>query len=536
MTSPTLSIWPRLGTTVTLASGYVVTAAGSTALLTDEIANLLARGKLLTYDPTGVNPDPSPLPPSGGGGSEWTRLINVRSYGATGNGLSNDTAAIKTAAAALVNGGRLFFPSGVYLIDDTIELPLGGANNVTVYGENATGFFYSGTQLRWTGTSGKPMFRVFNTGSTFEFLRFTSAGAGVGPLAYVAYGKEGIAGCTQQTIRYTSFEGLDANQVGCCVGLGVEGSGVPGNLENFKFEHVGFNDSGVGLWIRSGQPYNTALNACTFGSSVTLKNTGIRIDASMGFTLQADNTDFQGLERGIYCLVQGSYISVRGGSCEHTKRFLEQFINDNNSPGTIKMENLRINADNINLASPNILASDGDIIKVSGATHVTMVNCGMTTGLVAPTAMQMNLGGNTRFSAIGCNFHRNTPGLVYRGPFIGLLQATEFWGCSYFDDLASPKIQPIMNRHGAETPVGTVTISAGNTFADVTGLATEPDANYQVICTVQSTTGTPAAGSLRPYVTGKAAVPGIGGASFRVNLEAAPGGGNSVTVAWMMVR
>lgn len=63
-----IDVWPRLGTTVTLDSGYVVTASGAEALATDEILDLLRRQRLLTYDPTFLNPNPSPIPPVPGGG------------------------------------------------------------------------------------------------------------------------------------------------------------------------------------------------------------------------------------------------------------------------------------------------------------------------------------------------------------------------------------------------------------------------------------------------------------------------------------
>lgn len=65
----TVEVWPALGTTVTLESGYVISAAGAVATLTDEILDLLRRSKLLSYDPTSVNPNPSPIPPSEQGGS-----------------------------------------------------------------------------------------------------------------------------------------------------------------------------------------------------------------------------------------------------------------------------------------------------------------------------------------------------------------------------------------------------------------------------------------------------------------------------------
>lgn len=63
----TIAVYAPLGQTVELSTGAEITESGATVLPTDEIINLLARGSLLTEDPTEVNPDPSPLPDSADG-------------------------------------------------------------------------------------------------------------------------------------------------------------------------------------------------------------------------------------------------------------------------------------------------------------------------------------------------------------------------------------------------------------------------------------------------------------------------------------
>lgn len=40
--------------------------------------------------------------------------INVKDYGAVGDGITDDSAAIKAAQAALTSGQRLYFPEGSY--------------------------------------------------------------------------------------------------------------------------------------------------------------------------------------------------------------------------------------------------------------------------------------------------------------------------------------------------------------------------------------------------------------------------------------
>ncbi len=48
--------------------------------------------------------------------------ISVRDFGAKGDGVTDDTAAVQAAADALRSGGRLLFPPGIYLISDTIHI------------------------------------------------------------------------------------------------------------------------------------------------------------------------------------------------------------------------------------------------------------------------------------------------------------------------------------------------------------------------------------------------------------------------------
>lgn len=68
--------------------------------------------------------------------SEWvTAAVNAQAYGATGNGTTDDTAAIQSAVKA-VSGGVIFLPPGTYKVTSTIEVPwnniLAGSGRGTV--------------------------------------------------------------------------------------------------------------------------------------------------------------------------------------------------------------------------------------------------------------------------------------------------------------------------------------------------------------------------------------------------------------------
>ena len=50
--------------------------------------------------------------------------LNVRNYGATGNGTTNDAPAIQSAINAAQSGDTIYFPNGTYLLNSTLTLPV----------------------------------------------------------------------------------------------------------------------------------------------------------------------------------------------------------------------------------------------------------------------------------------------------------------------------------------------------------------------------------------------------------------------------
>ena len=67
--------------------------------------------------------------PQGGPSSTYT---NVRTFGATGDGKTDDTHAIRAAIANTAHGGTVWFPPGVYIVSQTIAL----RSNSTYLGSN----------------------------------------------------------------------------------------------------------------------------------------------------------------------------------------------------------------------------------------------------------------------------------------------------------------------------------------------------------------------------------------------------------------
>lgn len=102
-------------------------------------------------------------------GAALTDRVNVKNYGAVGNG-TNDTAAVAAALAAVVaaGGGTLYFPGpGTYSVDAG-TLSLGTNNNITIQGDG----FNTVIQRRAAGTLGaNPLIDVSGTSTGSRNLR-----------------------------------------------------------------------------------------------------------------------------------------------------------------------------------------------------------------------------------------------------------------------------------------------------------------------------------------------------------------------------
>lgn len=87
--------------------------------------------------------------------SEW---LSVKDFGATGDGVTNDTAEIMLAVAvAVILGRKLFFPAGTYIINDTVVIDTGSFDiGVILFGEGRNSI------IQQTG-AGKDAFWFSNT-------------------------------------------------------------------------------------------------------------------------------------------------------------------------------------------------------------------------------------------------------------------------------------------------------------------------------------------------------------------------------------
>lgn len=120
--------------------------------------------------------------------SVWGMFFNVKdpTYGATGDGSTDDTSAINAAfTAAAVNGGVVLFPPGTYRITDSIVM----AENTSLWGTGPNSTIItmdhaSNTFVTWSGSAGIGDLTVVrgvtfqaeqaNTGNVFSVTRYST--------------------------------------------------------------------------------------------------------------------------------------------------------------------------------------------------------------------------------------------------------------------------------------------------------------------------------------------------------------------------
>lgn len=173
--------------------------------------------------------------------SDIREFVSVVDYGATGDGVTDDYAAIAAAIAATPSGGTLIFPPGTYLI---------------------------GTKLVWTGSRYYLGLGTATIKATTA-IRMTESGDGVGDYtldnlvfdgasvagAAVVFALNGSTVCENITIKNCTFNDIDPNDSEDFNRTAIKGAGA--SLNGCAFINNRF--SNVGLGIHVWNPRNTLI-------------------------------------------------------------------------------------------------------------------------------------------------------------------------------------------------------------------------------------------------------------------------------------
>ena len=154
------------------AASYSITVRNAQAKLMYSLADATSATLFSDFQTTLAGPTGSSLVgflQSGTGAAARTaqakfrETVSVKDFGAVGDGATDDTAKIQAAIDALVSGGELYFPSGVYLHSGLrIDGTAGNKSNITLRGDGAASILYlaSGTTNNSIRAAGGSNFRI----------------------------------------------------------------------------------------------------------------------------------------------------------------------------------------------------------------------------------------------------------------------------------------------------------------------------------------------------------------------------------------
>lgn len=268
-------------------------------------------------------------------------FCSVKDYGAAGDGVTDDTEAIRAAVDALpAQGGDIFFPDGIYIITDTITVKkhgvtFRGVTSASTYADQSamqpgvrgtsviqaskTSFPAStpilvwgelGTDKMWTGGGLINMSVLGPKGSivpgdavsSLNMQHWHCYDSVIGHCARGVYVKSDQSGGI-------SFNNIDRNMIYNLAGVGVYMDA--GSDENYvRFNYI-VNPVGYGIVFTAGIG-NTAIgnhiNGTLLSGSGTADGTAIFIQSERSFV--KDNDMFQSASNGIYIGANKSKIQV----------------------------------------------------------------------------------------------------------------------------------------------------------------------------------------------------------------------------------
>ncbi|KAM0738325.1 hypothetical protein ACQRIT_006062 [Beauveria bassiana] len=146
-----------------------------------------------------------------------SKFVSVKSKGAKGDGVTDDTAAIQAAFDSIGGDQIVYFDHGNYVVTDTVKVP----KNVKVVGEIWPVIFAGGNSNFQDQSNPKPVFQVGNPGDVgtveMQDIIFSTMGPQPGAILMefnVAGQDKGAAGLWDLHFRVGGFEGtkLQSNQ------------------------------------------------------------------------------------------------------------------------------------------------------------------------------------------------------------------------------------------------------------------------------------------------------------------------------------
>jgi hypothetical protein len=465
------------------------------------------------------------------GDGDVSRVYDVRRFGALGDGRTDDTASIRRALAELGKaGGILALSPGDYVVSGPLDLPASAVWHIRGAGRTTTRLLVGGS------AAAGELFRCSHAhvrrafGCSIEDLTIDAAGL-PGTVVYLdglsLFGMRGVsiikaAGSALSLVGLfdSYFEdvfleacGTPSSPVLTCTSPASAGGDSMNNCV-FVNLHVETNADAVHVQI-DGTPVNRTDTLQFYGLKCHgSPKTGMPGQPLLRLGQHAIGCSFIG---GIMAWGKGvSQVEVDGAR--------NKFIGIDHGagpPGGSPQFAYRFTANAVanHILTPNFKNGVGPTVYRSayvrvdpGASHTKFVFPQMSTGPMPIDRVLSDQGLGTLFLGDDIN---DAGGLYIRhGQGFNVLRANGI----------SATTTPAWNLRG------NVTLAGGSDHAEVRFVTPEADAEYFVTCTVVEVHGSPPSASRRHWIGDKTLK------GFRVHCEEAPGGDNSVTADWILVR
>ncbi|MBD2865580.1 glycosyl hydrolase family 28-related protein [Paenibacillus oceani] len=507
--------------------------------------------------------------------------LNVKSFGAKGDGVTDDGTAIQAAidACTAAGGGVVYAPPGTYLIggDQYINVKA----NVILHGAGSATKFISGTG----GRHGNHILVYLKDNAAIEDCHLSGSDyvKPSGGADYIGYNKIGVG--TQ----------------GAAAGKGFRVSRV--GFEKFLNSHVYVHDGHSNALIEDCYTFGTQVGhyAEADANHLVTNWNAAKNPAKLGAGAQVYSlTNFYNsgsatpsfdvvIRGGRHLNINDAFVGINGNSKRHT---VTGNISVKNETGYYGGWGIDINTGDEVVATGNFLEGytagcrpygsvncniSGNTFKsdigvwlqdaasvkntVTGNTVILTGNnpsIAYKTGVLVEGSQNNTIGANMidgksiansrgiyfESSAIGNNASANTIANTNTG--IESQNASSDSNYAYanvFRAVATKFPRAIFSNFfqdvrgisgtasNANNLGGSVTILESDTSQTVSFANVEPDANFRILLTVRSVSGSPASGAYIPLApSGKAAT------GFTVHLQAAPGPRSSITYEWFLFR